>query len=175
MKPFRSAAFPETPTPEILTTAEFLDLLRAHPDHRMVFVKPDGEALPAHFHITEVGHLAKSFLDCGGTRHTTAACLLQVWVADDTDHRLEAAKLLAIFERAESLLPATDLPVEIECEAPVLTQLPLTRCEVTGDALRFHTESKQTDCLAKDVCLPDFALPALPGQAPACTPGTGCC
>ena len=156
-----------------MTTTEFLDLLRTHPDHGIGFALPDGSTVPAHFHVTEVGHLAKSFIDCGGTRHTTASCLLQVWVADDTDHRLTASKLLAIFGRADGLLPDTELPVEIEFEAPVLTQLPLTGCEVDAGLLRFHTELKRTDCLAKDLCLPDFSLPAIPGQA--CPPGSGCC
>jgi hypothetical protein len=67
-----------------------------------------------------------------------------------------------------------ELPVEIEVEAPVLTQLPLTRCEVLEDSLVFHTERKHTDCMAKEMCLPDFSLPAIPSQT-ACRPGSGCC
>jgi hypothetical protein len=157
-----------------MKTLQFLELLRSHPDHQIAFSTPDGGCVPAHFHITEVGHLAKSFIDCGGTRHTTDCCLLQVWVADDTDHRLKASKLLAIFGRADGLLPSMELPLEIEFEAPVLTQLPLTNCEVLEDTLVFHTELKRTDCMAKDICLPDFSLPALPGQS-TCRPGSDCC
>lgn len=158
-----------------MTTKQFLDLLRGHPDHGIIFATPDGSDVPAHFHITEVGHLAKSFIDCGGKRHTVGSCLLQVWIAEDTDHRLKASKLLAIFDRADGLLPSTELPVEIEHEAPVLTQLPITRCEVLDDVLRFHTGLKHTDCLAKELCIPDFSLPPLPGQKNLCTPGSGCC
>lgn len=158
-----------------MTTSDFLSFLRAHPDHGISFVLPDGNEAPAHFHITEVGHLAKSFIDCGGKRHVRGACLLQLWIADDTDHRLKASKLLQIFSRADGLLPSTELPVEIEHEAPVLTQLPVTRCEVLDGTLRFHTEFKHTDCLAKEICLPDFSLPGLPGQKSTCTPGSGCC
>jgi hypothetical protein len=157
-----------------MTTFEFLELLRSHPGHRITIVTPDGGRVPAHFHITEVGHLAKSFIDCGGKRHTAGSCLLQVWVADDTAHRLTASKLLAIFGRADGLLPSLELPVEIEAEAPVLTQLPLTRCEVGEETLVFHTALKHTDCMAKELCLPDFSLPALPGQS-TCRPGSGCC
>lgn len=158
-----------------MTTRHFLEFLRRHPDHRIAFATPDGERVPAHFHITEVGHLTKTFLDCGGTRHANGCCLLQVWVADDTDHRLRASKLLAIFDRADGLLPSMELPVEIEWEAPVLTQLPLTRCEANDGELLFHTELKHTDCMAKDICLPDFSLPAIPGQQSGCAPGSGCC
>ncbi len=156
-----------------MTAHEFLELLRSHPDHGITFVLPDGSEVPPHFHVTEVGHLAKSFLDCGGKRHTSEACLLQLWIADDTEHRLVASKLASIFDRADGLLPSLELPVEIEHEAPVLTQLPIIRHEVVEGRLQFHTESKHTDCLAKDLCLPDFSLPALPGQT--CAPGSGCC
>ena len=159
----------------MMTTREFLDHLRRHPDAGVLFVLPDGKALPPHFHITEVGHLTKSFIDCGGRRHSSGSCLLQVWVADDVEHRLKASKLLAIFGRADGLLPDDGLPVEIECEAPVLTQLPLTGCVHEDGALRFDTEYKHTDCLAKDLCLPDFRLPPLPGQKGKCSPGSGCC
>lgn len=158
-----------------MNVQEFTRLLRDHPEHRLAFVLPDGAEVAAHYHVTEVGHLSKSFIDCGGTTHTDGACLLQLWVADDTEHRLRAGKLLAIFERAAEVLPSMDLPVEIEHEAPVLTQLPLTRAEAGDGVLRFHTRWKKTDCLAKELCLPDFSLPAIPGQAATCIPGGGCC
>lgn len=157
-----------------MTVSDFLELLRQHPDHPIVFRLPDESDVPAHYHVTEVGHASKAFLDCGGKRHTTESCLLQLWIADDTDHRLVASKLLSIFGRADGLLPSNELPVEIEHEAPVLTQLPITRGEVVDGALHFHTESKHADCLAKDICLPDFSLPAIPGQS-ACDPSSGCC
>lgn len=158
-----------------MTTSEFLAHLESHPDHGISIVLPDTSTVPAHFHVTEVGHVTKSFIDCGGKRHTNASCVLQTWIADDTDHRLVSSKLLRIFSRAEGLLPSTDLPVEIEHEAPVLTQLPITRCEIADSHLRFYTEFKKTDCLAKDLCLPDFSLPPLPGMNKLCTPGSGCC
>lgn len=157
-----------------MKTSDFLKLLRDHKDHGITFVLPDGSEAPAHFHITEVGYAVKSFLDCGGKKHSNGACLLQLWVADDTDHRLKAGKLAMIFERVEDLLPSMELPVEIEHEAPVLTQLPINECEVTAGMLRFHTELKHADCLAKDICLPDFSLPPLSGQS-VCTQGGGCC
>lgn len=157
-----------------MTANEFLELLRAHPDHRLALVLPDGAAVPAHFHITEVGHIAKTFLDCGGKRHRNEACLLQVWVADDLDHRLEAGKLARIFDRADELLPDMNLPVEFEHEAPALTQMPVSGHEVREGTIRLRLAPKHADCLAKDICLPDFSLPAIPGQD-RCVPGGGCC
>lgn len=158
-----------------MNASEFLTLLKSHPGHGLRFILPDDSLLPEHFHITELGHLAKSFIDCGGKRHVRGACLLQAWVADDVEHRLTADKLATIFDRSQDLLPSLDLPIELEAEAPVLTQLPIIACEVEAGFLNFFTELKHADCLAKDICLPDFSLPPLPGRKPACAPGTGCC
>lgn len=158
-----------------MTVSQFTKLLREHPRHTLHFVLSDGSAIPSHYHITEVGHASKTFLDCGGKKHRSESCLLQVWIADDTDHRLRANKLLDIFERASELIDDPQLPVEIEHEAPVLTQLTIERHDVQPDALTFHLSYKQTDCLAKDICLPDFSLPAIPGQKNSCDPAAGCC
>jgi hypothetical protein len=50
---------------------------------------PDGDEILAHFHVTEVAHVTKRFIDCGGKLHDRQdACLLQTWVADDCEHRL---------------------------------------------------------------------------------------
>ncbi|MFM7180846.1 MAG: DUF6428 family protein [Verrucomicrobiales bacterium] len=104
-----------------MTTRETLKHLQSHPNHLLSFAIPDGSRVPAHFHITEVGYVAKSFIDCGVKRHTMDSCVLQAWVADDMHHRLKASKLPTIFGRADGLLPNLDLPVAIEVEAPVLT------------------------------------------------------
>jgi hypothetical protein len=31
------------------------------------FQLPNGELVPEHFHVTEVGKISKYFIDCGGT------------------------------------------------------------------------------------------------------------
>ncbi len=56
-------------------------ILGQQPDAMPRFILPDGDQIPAHFHITEVGHVAKRFIDCGGKLHETAhTCLLQTHV-----------------------------------------------------------------------------------------------
>jgi hypothetical protein len=63
--------------------------------------------------------------------------------------------------------------VELEYEAPVLTQLPVEGHEVSDDGtLRLLLGLKHADCLAKDVCLPDLKLPTISGT---CSPSSGCC
>ena len=34
---------------------------------QLVFRMEDGNKIPSHFHITEVGQIEKRFIDCGGT------------------------------------------------------------------------------------------------------------
>ena len=72
---------------------------------------PDKSFVPDHYHITEVGRLQKDFIDCGGTIRSLASCLLQIWVADDKDHRLQTTKLAKIMEVAGAVLKSDDLPV----------------------------------------------------------------
>lgn len=133
---------------------EFQQHLEAHRDLPVAFQLPDGGFIPAHFHITEVGHVKKTFVDCGGTRRTQETCLLQTWVANDEDHRLHAGKLADIFAKTRDVLPDHELPVEIEFEDYVVAQFPTLNASVVDGALTFTLGLKHTDCLAKDVCLP---------------------
>ena len=50
-----------------MNVTEFKQHLLAHADLALAFALPDGGFVPAHFHITEVGHVEKNFIDCGGT------------------------------------------------------------------------------------------------------------
>src|SRR5882762_202956 len=72
--------------------------LRARPAALPRFILPDGKPIPAHFHITEVGHVAKKFVDCGGTFRERETCVLQTWVADDFEHRLAAGRFADILD-----------------------------------------------------------------------------
>ncbi|YCM44255.1 DUF6428 family protein [Verrucomicrobiaceae bacterium 227] len=145
---------------------EFLELLKAHPNKGITLALPDGTTAPAHFHITEVGQLTRSFLDCGGKKHRVETCLLQVWTAQDYNHRIQAGKLANIVTLATDLFDDSNIPVEFEHEAPVLTQMPITSFEVTNGQLVFNLTHKATDCLAKDICIPrpDFTLPDIPNS-----------
>lgn len=135
-----------------MNITELKSLLELNPDKRLVFFLPDETTIPVHFHITEVGHVRKDFIDCGGTRRTSSACVLQAWVADDMDHLLTAGKLASILKLATSLLPSDELPVEIEFEAALISQFPIVSGQVTDEAIAFHLTTKHTDCLAKEKC-----------------------
>src|SRR5438094_5280997 len=99
----------------VMKLNELKSLLRSHPSSFPRFVLPDGEQIPAHFHITEVGHVTKRFIDCGGKLYDrNDTCLLQTYVADDVDHRLNAGTFSKILELGARVLPHDDLDVEVE-------------------------------------------------------------
>jgi hypothetical protein len=152
-----------------MTVEELLTVLSANAGTGLHVMLPGGEFVPAHFHVTKVGRVQKDFIDCGGTVRSASACVLQMWVADDTDHRLDAGKLAKIVWLAAPVLKATDLPVEVEYEAGVVSQYPLVAAEVTPSGVLFHLGSKHTACLAVDRC----GIAPLPSTDCCSTPG--CC
>ena len=147
---------------------ELTELLQQHPDKGFHLQLPTGSPVPVSFHITEVGHVRKKFMDCGGRMHETETCQLQAWVGSDDDHRLANGKLLGVFRKAASFLPGDDLPVEIEYEDAALTQYPIAGADVGDNAVVLRLEAKHTDCLAKDVCLPKEPTEAGGGCALGC-------
>lgn len=150
-----------------MTVAEFRAALLASPDQPIHLMLPDGDFVPAHFHVTEVGRVQKDFIDCGGTTRAATTCLLQVWVASDTAHRLTAGKLAGVLKMAAPLLGSDDLAVEVEYERDAVSQFPVAAAEVTPMGVLFHLGRKHTDCLAPDKC-------GITGCAPTAT-GAACC
>jgi hypothetical protein len=145
-------------------------LLRQHSERVFRIQLPDSTGVPASFHITEVGRVVKTFLDCGGTLRETETCQLQVWVGEDYDHRIETGKMASILEKARTILPDESVAVEIEYEDRVISQYTISGHEVTEDAVVLKLSHKHTECLAPELC----GLPPI-GKFSACRPGGGCC
>lgn len=166
-----------------MTINELIIHLRSNAEKPISIHLPDGSVVPPHYHVTEVGHVTKRFIDCGGTKRIQETCLLQTWIHDDVEHRLLAGKLAAIFDRAGDILPHENLQVEVEHELDVVAQFPLESAETRPEGLILHLGEKHTDCLARGICLPDTCGPKeapLPKPVPAvsstsCKPGSGCC
>jgi hypothetical protein len=133
---------------------EFKTLLGEHAERNVRFQLPTGTKVPAQAHVTEVARIDKRFIDCGGQFRTEFTCRLQTWCADDTEHRLSSGKLLAILNRAASFLETENLEVEVEHEAPFVSQFPVASVEPEGDSLIIRLGLKHTACLAEDRCLP---------------------
>jgi hypothetical protein len=134
--------------------SEFKKTLSENTYRNLRFILPTGTKAPPHAHVTEVALIEKKFIDCGGTFRTDSLCRLQTWFADDTDHRLTAGKLLAILDKSAPFLGANDLEVDVEHEAPFVSQFPIEKVEADGEALNIRLGVKHTACLAADRCLP---------------------
>lgn len=140
---------------------------------KISFQLPDGNLVPAHFHVTEVGKVTKNFIDCGGTQRFEEVANFQLWEADDYDHRLHPEKLVHIIELSEKLLEIPDLEIEVEYQGETIGKYGL---EYNGTS--FLLASKNTACLAREECgLPESGmkvdLSAM--SANSCSPDGGCC
>ncbi|HEY3333018.1 MAG TPA: DUF6428 family protein [Capsulimonadaceae bacterium] len=156
--------------------SQFTDLLESNADKPFLLVLPTGATVPVSFHITEVAHVTKKFLDCGGKLHVVETCQLQVWVWSDTDHRLHAGKMARVIGKARTMgvLPVgADLDVEFEYEHTATSTYTVETFAVESGAVVFRLAPKHTDCLAKDVCLPVLPMLASADGDACCAPG--CC
>jgi hypothetical protein len=143
----------------------------------IAFQLPNGELVPNHFHVTEVGKITKHFIDCGGTVRNEEVANFQLWEADDYDHRLHPEKLLHIIELSEEKLQISDLEIEVEYQMKET----IGKFDLDFDGINFQLKSKLTDCLAKDKCGIPEEKPKVrlgewkPKDASSCTPESGCC
>ncbi len=139
------------------------------------FKLQNGTAVPKHFHITEVGEVTKNFIDCGGVVRKETCISLQLWNADDFDHRLKPTKLLDIIAKSENVLGIGDQEVEVEYQSDTIG-----RYDLDFDGVDFVLVSKQTDCLALDQCgveKPKVRLSSLKVSSgdSCCDPSSNCC
>ncbi|MBO0341170.1 MAG: DUF6428 family protein [Bacteroidota bacterium] len=139
----------------------------------IAFQLPNGDLVPNHFHVTEVGKITKHFIDCGGTVRHEEVVNFQLWNANDYDHRLHPEKLVHIIELSQKTLDIGNLEVEVEYQGQTIEKFALD-----FDGTNFLLTTKQTDCLARDKCgvpaeKPKVKLSEL--QDSGCVPGNGCC
>jgi hypothetical protein len=75
-----------------MTLNEFKTLLEGNREREFRLQLTDKTSVPISFHITEVAHVQKKFIDCGGTMREQHTCQLQAWVGPDEDHRIASGK-----------------------------------------------------------------------------------
>jgi hypothetical protein len=141
---------------------------------QITFMLPNGELVPTHFHVTEVGKITKHFIDCGGTVRNEEVANFQLWNADDYNHRLHPEKLSNIIALSEKVLGLEDLEIEVEYQSETIGKFGLD-----FDGKNFLLTTKQTDCLAKENCgipaeKPKRKLAEI-NDEPCCSPDGNCC
>lgn len=139
------------------------------------FELPNGEFVPSHYHVTEVGSVTKNFIDCGGTIREERNVNFQLWYSNDVDHHLKPQRLLDIINLSESKLNLQDGEIEVEYQMDTIGKFGM---DYNGK--NFVLVSKSTDCLALDEC----AVPAkktkidlsdMVTSTNGCSPDGGCC
>ncbi len=131
---------------------DFKALLESNREKQFLLQLPSRDTVPMSFHITEVGYVDKTFIDCGGKVHSQQTCQLQAWVGDDEDHRLNAGKMADILRLAQKIVPDNDVDLEVEYEDTAISQYTVSESEVTDTSVTLLLASKHTDCLAKSIC-----------------------
>ena len=136
------------------------------------FQLPNGQFVPANFHITEVGSVTRNYMDCGGLLREENKLNLQLWVASDTDHRLKPNSVLNILQLAEKQLGYSNLELEVEYQ-----QSTIGRYKLAFDGAVFQLINTQTACLAPDQCGIPQEKPRVRVSAEglSCNPNSGCC
>ena len=140
------------------------------------FYFQDGQAVPAHFHVTELGEVTRHFIDCGGTTRLEKKANLQLWTSIDTDHRLAGERFLQIIGIAEERLGLGDLELSVEYQGEQTIETYGLSLDKAG---HLTLTPVATACLAGEVC----GVPAVIAKpvmkvieaTSCCTPGGGCC
>ncbi len=129
---------------------ELQNVLERHWNTFPRFVLPDGELIPAHAHVTEVGHVVRNFVDCGGLTGREEKVVLQTHVGDDTDHRLRSDGFAKILKLGNRVLPSADLDVAVEYDCCVISQYPIAEAKAEGEHLNLMLERGRTQCRARE-------------------------
>lgn len=143
--------------------SEFLTIMENNPNSAARFHLPGGRMVERHFHVTEVGRVSKDFVDCGGTRRGRSSCQLQLWVANDEDHRMTAGKIHGIFGAARCLGLTEDMPVEVQYGAESAVVYDVSCVRAGENVVDVYLSGQRTDCLAPDKC------------GVSCCSGSRCC
>ena len=126
-----------------------VNALEHYPTTSPRFVLPDGDYIPAHAHVTEVGHVVRNFIDCGGLTGKEEKVVLQTHVGDDTDHRLRSDRLAKILRLGNRLIPSADLDVDVEYDCCVVAQYPIAEARRDGEHLNLILQRSRTQCRAR--------------------------
>jgi hypothetical protein len=148
-----------------MTLQDLQNTLEANPSRFPRFVLPDGDYIPTHAHVTEVGHVARNFIDCGGLTGKEEKVVLQTHVGNDTDHRLRSDRFAKIL--GNRVIPNADLDVDIEYDCCVVAQYPIAEATPEGDHLNLILRRGRTQCRARER--------HEKGTAACCATSAACC
>jgi Family of unknown function (DUF6428) len=151
-----------------MTLHDLQDALEANPKLFPRFVLPNGDYIPAHAHVTEVGHVVRNFIDCGGLTGKEEKAVLQTHVGNDTNHRLRSERFAKILQLGNRVIPRGDVDVDVEYDCCVVAQYPVAEARPDGEHLNLILRRSRTQCRARERRQPETA-------ADCCATSAACC
>ena len=129
-----------------------IESLSKNPQYLVECYLPNGNQVPAHFHLTDVGSVFRHFIDCGAQVRNEYYVQIQLWHGTDTDHRLNADTVLKILSHSgvvlDKLPDLQSADVILEYKDDVPSQYPIARIEQTDQVVKIHLQASETQCLA---------------------------
>ena len=133
-----------------MTLRDLQGALEANPKTLPRFVLPNGDYVPPHAHVTEVGHVVRKFIDCGGLTGEEEKVVLQTHVGNDTDHRLRSDQFAKILRLGNRVIPSADLDIDVEYDCCVVAQYPIAEAIPDGEHLNLSLRRGRTQCRARE-------------------------
>jgi hypothetical protein len=133
-----------------MTLRGLQNALKANRNRFPRFVLPNGDYIPAHAHVTEVGHVVRNFIDCGGLTGKEEKIVLQTHVGNDTEHRLRSDRFAKILRLGDRVVPSEDLDVDVEYNCCVVAHYPIAEATPEGEHLNLILQRGRTRCRARE-------------------------
>lgn len=187
-------------TTELTNWQTFKNILIQHPDLTLQFQFAENKWVDASYHITEIKQAPIVSVDCGGVMNAWTEVIVQLWEPSvkENDRAMKVSKALSIVQLVEKSLPLNPLgivKIEFGNSEYDTRQMYPGEFLFQGDNLIVNLVPDFTQCKAiarggscdttvsgEECCTPEVAtekskiqLINLSADAPACTPGSGCC
>ncbi len=138
-----------------MTTQEFIAQLRRAPDKPLVFVNPEGYAIHAGYHLTEIKAAKFDTVDCGARKNRWNETIMQLWVPSDeaSQEFMTAGKFLSIYDKVSRMIdvdPTAEVRFEYGDENFFPSNYHVESITESADALRVELRPPQTTCKARD-------------------------
>src|SRR5256886_17307838 len=131
-----------------MTLRGLQNALEANPGRFPRFVLPDGDYIPAHAHVTEVGYVVRNFIDCGGLTGKEEKVVLQTHVGSDKDNRLRSDRFAKILRIGNRVIPSAALAVDTEYHCCLVAPYPIAQATPQGHPLNLIFARGPCQCRA---------------------------
>lgn len=137
-----------------MKTKEFIDILRASPEKKLIFENANGDGIHRGYHLTEIKTAAYDTVDCGGQKNRWSETILQLWVPEEAEEDyMEAGKFVRIYDKVRGLVPVdedTEVRIEYGDENFFPAVYRVGDVRERQNTLCFVLEPPATTCKARD-------------------------